>query len=482
MKRFWLPLAVIALVGCVEDTPEPADDDKADTGSSGENDGGNVGSDGSEVDPVDLGLPPPDVRVPDASEPPPPPPRDGEGCAAYCGRLDDCLLPACPPLSNTRQMCANACRNQRDGALAELAQLSCDEFTDRLFDGSEELARFCDDSMPPPEGCDRVCDLAAECGSDQGRDQCLATCRAVGDDTRQCMINAENCQQLGRCFQPRPMPPNDRERCQAFCNRQTQCVFLECAAGTLPDDFNDGCREECIDDPPSQENMQWVFDQLCPDVVSGVRERNPGIDERCENDEEEVCALLCENTIRPCSDEFDPEGCEADCAGFDEANLVCLQTADNCGDVNACFGDPAGQDRCERWCEHLQTCLEEACPPRVIPPPLSVNCTAGCLDEPPEEMEVLDWEMQACREVRQFVYQRNRQLRPICEGGRDFRPTADECAAFCDNSLQACIGVGGRHFCLAACASLTRDQYGCALAAQGDCIEIGGCLEPPEDD
>ena len=251
MNRFWSLLVLVALVGCVEDSEAPAGDDSEDVGSSAKEDGGNVGSDADGVDPFDLGVPsPPDVSVatPDAGEPPPPPP-EGQGCEAYCARLEECLLPACAPLSNTRQMCANACRNQRDAALRELAQLSCEDFTERLFDASEELARFCDDSMPPPEGCEAVCDLSEECGALGGREQCLATCRAVGDERRECLVNAENCQQLGRCFQPRSMPPNDRERCQAFCGRQTQCVFLECAAGTLPDGFNDACQEECNAEP-----------------------------------------------------------------------------------------------------------------------------------------------------------------------------------------------------------------------------------------
>ncbi len=484
MNRLLLLLAVLALCACVEDPSEPAAEGGDAAGNGVDNDGGNVGSDQGNDEPdatrADASVTPrPDMNL----DPPPPPPPEGQGCEAYCDRLDECLVPACPPLAgNTANLCRNACRNQRDAALRELAELSCEEFTGRLFAASDELARFCDDSMPPPEGCDAVCDFAEECGAPGGREQCLGTCRAVSDERRACLINAENCQQFGRCFQMAPPDgPTDRQRCEAFCNRQGQCVLLECAAGTLPDGFTQTCREDCNADTPAPEEMQWVFDQLCPEVVAGVRERNAGIDANCENNEEEACAVVCENTIAPCNDDPDVAACEAECAGFDDANMVCLQAADNCRDVNDCFGDPEGQARCERFCEHLQGCLEEACPPRVIPPPLSINCTAGCLDDPPEEEAVADWEALECREVRQTVYRRNRQLRPICEGGRDFRPTPDECVAFCDNGLQACIGVGGRNFCLAACASLTRDQYGCALAAQGDCGEIAICLEPVDE-
>jgi len=99
------------------------------------------------------------------------------------------------------------------------------------------------------------------------------------------------------------------------------------------------------------------------------------------------------------------------------------------------------------------------------------------MSDPPDEEGVAGFEALECREVRNIVYRNNRQLRPVCEGGRDFRPTADECVAFCDDSLQACIGLGGRNFCLAACASLTREQYTCALEAQGDCVQISSCLE-----
>jgi len=484
MQRFWLLGALVAVTACVEDAGEPAADDNADGGVADDNDGGNLGSDAAAGDwAVDAAWPDegtePDV---DAPPPPPPPPPEGQGCDAYCARLDECFAPACPPLDgNTRQLCRAGCRGQGDATLREWAQLECDAFNDRIFATSDQLARFCDDSIPPPEGCDAVCDLAEQCGAPGGREGCLGTCRAVGKDTLECLRGAQNCMQFGRCFQRPPMPPDDGQRCQAYCGRQAQCVFLECAAGTLPDGFNDACQANCRQDPPPQEEMAWVFEQLCPDVVVGVRQRHDEIDARCENDEDEVCELLCRDTIGGCDDGFDQDECEAECADFDEPNLVCLQVADDCGEVNACFGDPEGQARCTRFCEHLQGCLEEACPPRVIPPPLSVNCTAGCLDDPPEEMALGEWEALSCREVRQTVYRRNRELRPICEGGRDFRPTPEECTAFCDNGLQACIGVGGRNFCLAACASLTRDQYACALEAQGDCGLIGECLAPDEE-
>ena len=82
----------------------------------------------------------------------------------------------------------------------------------------------------------------------------------------------------------------------------------------------------------------------------------------------------------------------------------------------------------------------------------------------------------SCRQVREeTVYRGNRELRPLCEGDGDFRPRPDECAAFCDGALGQCI-IGGRRFCLAACASITRDQYECALTADDDCAQIDTCL------
>ena len=134
------------------------------------------------------------------------------------------------------------------------------------------------------------------------------------------------------------------------------------------------------------------------------------------------------------------------------ANHVCLVRADSCREVNECFGDPEGQERCRRSCDVLQACMEEACPPRILPPTLTDGCTADCLDDPLSPRELEQWEALSCREVREVIYRGNRELRPFCEGGRDFRPTPDECVAFCDNALGACLGIGGRNFCLAGCS------------------------------
>ena len=183
---------------------------------------------------------------------------------------------------------------------------------------------------------------------------------------------------------------------------------------------------------------------------------------------------MCEERVVPCR--ISQEACVADCQNWDRANQLCVVQSRRCIDVNACFGDPEGQQLCRRTCDYLQECLEEACPPRSIPPTVTDGCTAGCLDDPPSAQEADDWEALSCREIREFVYRGNRELRPICEGGRDFRPTPEECVAFCDNALGDCLGVGGRNFCLAGCASLTRDQYGCALEAQGNCEVIDRCL------
>ena len=126
----------------------------------------------------------------------------------------------------------------------------------------------------------------------------------------------------------------------------------------------------------------------------------------------------------------------------------------------------------------LAGCLTEACPPRILPPQLISSCTADCFNNPVSEEDLTQWEMSSCREVREVVYRDNQQLRPICEGNQDFRPSPEECAAFCDTSLDACL-LGGSALCLSACASLTRAEYECSLAAQGVCDEIDLCLSEP---
>lgn len=470
-------LAAVLLAGCIEEGGSPApDDNEGDAGRGADGAGGEPGEqpDGGDAPPrrADASV------VPDAGERPadaaPPPLSPEQLCDAYCDRVDDCLVPACPALAGGGDMlCRGGCR-QPPEALREAVGLECGAFNERLFRAVPQLRDFCSDAPPPPE-CPGICEHAAECGAPGGVDQCLGVCRTVPPAVRRCAATADSCPALGACFEGGMQPPSDAERCEAYCNRQAICVFRECAAGTLPDGFVPECRQGCEAAPPSPAEMATVFGALCAEVVEDVRDQDPRIDARCDAEPEDVCASVCAETIIPCSD-LDEAGCAAVCAGFNAANLACLQFAQACGDVRACYGDAAGQARCDAFCGRLQGCLEEACPPRIIPPELSVSCTAGCLNQPPTAEQLADWEAATCAEVRQFVYRNNRELAPICEGDRDFRPGPEECAAFCDNGLQACIGVGGRHFCLAACASLTRGQYQCALEARGDCDAIAACL------
>ncbi len=480
--RIILLAALLATHGCISEETAAEETEDASVGEQvdgGDEDGGPGQGNRMEGDDGSLDPPPP---VPDAGDPvvdaAPPPPPMGNPCQDFCDRFDECFAPQCPALPNSEMICRRTCSNLSDDQLSGLAAAECGDFNATIYGFAPQLERFCSDE-PPPEGCDEVCDLFERCGGGD-RAQCEGTCRALDESTLECVRAADECQDLAGCFNMM-QPPDDAERCENYCNRQAVCTFRECAAGTLPDGWTGECRETCEADPPSQEEMAWVFDQICDDVVVGVRARDEGIDGRCENEPEAVCTLLCRETIVPCSDALDQAACEAECEAFDEANLRCVQLADGCDEVSACYGDPEGQARCNAFCDRLQSCLLEACPPRIIPPELSVGCTAGCLDSPPPEEQAEVVANASCREVRQLVYQRNRQLAPICEGGRDFRPSPEECVAFCDNSLQACIGVGGRQFCLAACASLDRDQYQCALEAQGNCNEIAVCLEDVEE-
>ncbi len=82
----------------------------------------------------------------------------------------------------------------------------------------------------------------------------------------------------------------------------------------------------------------------------------------------------------------------------------------------------------------------------------------------------------SCRDIRQGVYQDNPGLRPVCDGGQDFRPSADECIDVCRTSLDECI-VGGELQCVGLCRTLTREEYVCALADGASCDSIDRCLE-----
>ena len=129
--------------------------------------------------------------------------------------------------------------------------------------------------------------------------------------------------------------------------------------------------------------------------------------------------------------------CITSCAGWDSANRLCIDNTpgNDCERMSRCFGDESGQARCREACDHLQSCLLEACPPQIIPPDYSDDCTAGCLYQPPAQRLVDEYTNTACRQVREQIYQENQGLRPVCgDGGQDFRPTAAECTDVCESS------------------------------------------------
>jgi hypothetical protein len=439
-------------------------------GAGGGNDGagGTAGSDGQGADDGAGGDEPDDL--------PPPPDSDERDdlCEFYCLQVDTCLFAACPALADVTEAdeFCNGCRGISTNDLAELAQLSCEEFNDEIFDFSDELESFCSDE-PVPDECDQICERASECGAGFDAETCGRFCRDVPPEARRCATEADSCQGLFACFMEGPDEPEPEEICENYCGRQALCVLNECVTGALPDGWVADCEDACLRDVPDQQARQAIFEPLCPEVVQQVRQTNPEIDARCDASEEEVCELLCDAQVAACDPDID---CLAECRDWDEENLLCLEFAQGCDAALSCFQNPENEARCEQYCTQLEGCLLEACPPRVIPPQLSTNCAAGCFQQPPPDQLFEFLEDASCREVRGFVYQQNRELAPICEGGREFRPTGEECAALCDNALGECVGLGGRNFCIAGCASFTRDQYECILAAQGECNAIDACV------
>ncbi len=339
-----------------------------------------------------------------------------------------------------------------------------------------------DAQVPDPDGGrPDPCGLCAPfraCNYPLSDRECVTLCQDAPRELRACIQGAGRaCDALGACFDDAPGPPPVEQQCRQACERQAQCINLSCAPGALTEGFQAACVEACFREPYDPETLMQLFGPRCDEVTALVRGWYPEVDARCDNDPEAVCELLCRDRIAPCDPAVDVAACAADCRDtWTDANLQCVQFTPRCAARLACFGDPEGQALCARSCGRIQGCLEEACPPRIIPPSLSTNCTAGCLADPPTAAEVEFVEAATCGEVRQLVYRNNRELAPLCEGGREFRPSADECAAFCDNVLQECLGFGDRNFCLAGCASLTRDEYGCALEAQGDCGGVNACI------
>jgi hypothetical protein len=412
---------------------------------------------------------------------PPPPSTELSACDRFCERVSGCLYPDCPALSGVSpdDFCRGWCGRDARDWLNESAELACDDFNQRIYGFSPEVRALCSESDGDP--CGEICEFGEICGLVS--DECSQNCGALNFDERLCFAAATelgDCQRYIRCLNGgggRGDGGRDgglEEACGAICEREASCIFNACALGTVTADYTDDCETTCVSETQSGAELMSRFRDSCDEIVTRVRESSPTVDERCEQDEEGSCEILCGDRVSECLS-IEQADCVETCGSWDRAQHICLAEAGECSDVQGCFIDPDAADRCRRSCDYLQLCLEEACPPRIIPPQLTDGCTADCFEDPPSVEEIEEWEASTCREVREVVYRDNRQLRPICEGSQDFRASPEECSAFCDGDLGECI-IGGRSFCLAACSSLDRDQYQCALEAQSDCELIDTCL------
>ncbi len=304
---------------------------------------------------------------------------------------------------------------------------------------------------------------------------CPGFCRTLEEEGRECFLDARrrgDCPDFFDCFDREP-PPEPEEVCEPLCEKRWRCLVNDCAPGTVQRGWYSDCLERCVDDPPNREEANETLQGLCDEILPGLFADDAALGERCEAEPDEACVQLCNGRLGEC--EIDE--CVTRCADWNETNFLCIQFVGECRQFERCLEDGPGRDICEAVCDHYSTCLLEACPPRIIRPTLLQECSAGCLFDVPEPAEVEFYLGLECREVRELVYEDNRELAPLCEGDREFRPSPDECVAFCESTLAECIGVGGRQFCLGACATLERDQYQCALEAQGDCQAIDRCLE-----
>ena len=413
-------------------------------------------------------------------------PERGPGCQAYCDHLTECLVPACPGLDLffNDEVCDSWCGGARDLQLASFAALSCSDFNDIILTGSEELTSFCSDEGIPDE-CDQICSDFNECGFAIETQACLRLCRGYEEPMFNCAVGAQTCFDLFDCVDG--VEPEDeinyQEICESLCFREFQCVREICADGTLEvdDAFEDGyfetCTQACIDTRPSAEELSSMFNGMCADLVQEIRRDHPLIDERCDNTRDDACTLLCEKASA-CG-ALSLSACLAECPEWTDVNLRCIDNTprDECERMNGCFGDPSGQARCRQICDHLQGCLLEGCPPQIIAPNYSDECTAGCLPEPPSPRLTEEYVAYSCREIRAGVYQDTPGLRPLCDGGQDFRPTADECVDVCRTRLDECT-PGSESQCIALCRSLIREEYTCILSEGGSCEAIDACLTP----
>jgi len=409
---------------------------------------------------------------------PPPPPEELRACDRFCQRAQDCLYPSCEGLEQIppRRFCEGWCNGDRDW-LNQSAELSCEDFNGRIFGFSPEIRALC---TPPEESrCGDICDFGELCGLVSS--DCRMNCEGLELGGQLCFSGAVeqgDCSRFVECLQGGGGPrdegrPDLQEACRNICNREAQCVQDRCAPGTIDGSFSSECFESCLASPDPRE-LQTRAQLSCDELVAELSEADPGFEERCGLDEQSACEQLCSSTVEPCGS-LEAEQCVAECANWSEARFVCFSRATLCEEVNSCLLPEEEEARCERLCGHLEGCLYEACPPRIIPTQLIESCSADCFNDPVSEEDLEGWEGSSCLEVREFVYRDNPQLRPICEGNQDFRPSPAECGAFCEQSLDACL-LGGSALCLSACSSLTRPQYECSLAAQGDCGEIDLCL------
>lgn len=487
MKHGWtLIIGLFVLSGCVADErsrsedPEPMGDRGVDAssadGSIDRFDGAPPRPDLGQLDGAPVEPEPPE---PEPIDPEPPAPEPVDQCDAVCDQMYGCFAAECAPLAGARfldQLCEGLC-DAPDRVQRQLLGLECPAYLDALSEFIPELPELCSDA-PPPDECGAICAFLPTCQDQLDEESCLTFCRTFEAEQLACLDSATQamrCNEAFQCFAEEPPPPEEdpEENCAAICQRENLCVRELCAPGTQQPGATQACFEACLADPPTAAEVRANGQRRCAEIVDGLR-ADSAFDERCSADGMQACAQLCADTVGDC---MPRDACEMACQGWNETNLTCLRfSGGQCGIVQTCIDSPEAQPLCERACARWAECLGEACPPRILPPNLGESCAVGCLFDPPSAAEVAAYEQLACADVREQIYENNRELAPICEGDPEFHPTPDECVAFCERGLEDCIGIGGRDFCLGACATLDRAEYECALAAGQDCAAINACF------
>jgi hypothetical protein len=490
------------LAGCISQQGATEDDPNLNPNSNvnietGGTDGGEITggiSQGGSLEEVEGGIPDEEMQggeVEDTPEPtlpsPPPPPEDLRPCDRFCERVEGCLYPQCDAIQSIppQQFCQGWCRGGDQDWLNSSADLTCEDFTQRIYGFSPEIRAMCSQDDPNEDQCASICDFGEVCGIVS--DECQDNCNQLGFEGQLCFSGAVelgDCQRFIQCINNLQDTgggrgdggrPQQEEVCGYICEREANCLFNECNFGSVTDEVNQGCFEECINSPLREEAIQERLDQACNEVAQNRATEDPEFGERCFGEDTQICSLVCSEQVVGCG-LFEQEECETQCTQWDDANFYCLSNAEQCGDIERCFAPVDEQARCRQSCIRIQTCLEEACPVRFIPPEFSTECTADCFDDPPSIEDVEEWEALSCSEVRTIIYDDNRGLRRLCEGGTDFRTTPEECVELCEEQgLDECI-IGERLICLSACSSFTRDQYECALGAERNCEAIDQCL------